>query len=121
MPDAPGPDPDPDRAAAELARAEADWRATPPDLDGWVALSRDASKALMAEYERRGAELDRQRDRLLRIAEAHHKNVDNAGGSWGDCNECGWSWPCPTHVWATTSRDVLAPWNPTDDEEADDA
>lgn len=129
----------PDRAV--LARAEADWRATPPDLAGWVSLSRDASQALMAEYDRRGAELERQReendaarrlladeraanesyrDRLLRIGEAHSKSVDSAGGTWGDCSECGWSWPCPTHVWATQARDVLAPWNPSDDEETDD-
>lgn len=62
------------------------------------------------------AEYDRMRDRLLRIAEAHSKNVDSAGGTWGDCAECGWSWPCPTNVWATTSRDVMAPWMPADDD-----
>lgn len=60
---APGPTPD----RAVLARAEADWRATPPDLAGWVALSRDASRALMAEYDRRGAELDRQRARIAAV------------------------------------------------------
>lgn len=42
----------PDRTSAVLARAEADWRATPPDLGGWVALSRDTSKVLRAEYDR---------------------------------------------------------------------
>lgn len=67
---------------------------------------------VMAEYDRRGVALDR-------IAEAHSKTIDASGGSWGDCTECGWSWPCPTHVWATTDRDVLAPWNPTDDEDDD--
>lgn len=61
--DAPGPAPD----RAVLARAEADWRATPPDLAGWVALSRDASQVLMAEYDRRGAELDRQRARIAAV------------------------------------------------------
>ncbi len=54
---------------------------------------------------------------LARIAEAHSKAVDSAGGTWGDCVECGWAWPCPTHVWATTDRDPLAPWNPADDGE----
>lgn len=54
-----------------------------------------------------------------RIAEAHRKNVDEHGGTSGDCNECGWSWPCPTYVWATSDRDSLACWNPSDDEEAD--
>lgn len=67
------------------------------------------------------AEAERLRDRLARIAEAHSKNVDSAGGSWGDCTECGWSWPCPTHAWATQDRDVLAPWSPIDDTEASDA
>lgn len=55
--------------------------------------------------------------RLSRIAEAHSKNVDSAGGSCGDCVECGWNWPCATYVWATEDRDGLAPWNPADDEE----
>ncbi len=43
---------------------------------------------------------------LARIAEAHSGHV-------GYCVECGWAWPCPTHVWATTDRDALtAPWIP---------
>lgn len=55
--------------------------------------------------------------RLDRIAEAHHKQVDESGGTYGDCNECGWSWPCPTYAWATTERDrALDPWDPSDDE-----
>lgn len=53
-----------------------------------------------------------------RIAEAHHKHVDGHGGTWGECNECGNGWPCPTYVWATTGRDPLATWDPADDEAA---
>jgi hypothetical protein len=67
----------------------------------------------MMRFYRKGAV-----DRLARIAEAHCKNVDESGGTWGDCNECGWSWPCPTYAWATTERDhILDPWNPSDDEQ----
>lgn len=54
---------------------------------------------------------------LDRIAEAHHKHVDQHGGTSGDCNECGWTWPCPTYTWATSDRDPLACWNPRDDDE----
>ena len=54
-------------------------------------------------------------DRLAKIAEAHHKYVDEHGGTDGGCNECGWNWPCPTYIWATTEQDTLAPWNPSDD------
>jgi hypothetical protein len=56
--------------------------------------------------------------RLSRIAEAHHLHVDGHGGNWGECNECGHSWPCPTYVWATdTNRDpVVECWDPADDE-----
>ncbi len=54
--------------------------------------------------------------RLARIAEAHHQQVDVHGGTWGDCNECGWNWPCPTWVWATVGRDPVSdPWDPDDD------
>lgn len=52
-------------------------------------------------------------DRLAKIAEFHCKNVDAAGGTDGDCNECGWLWPCPTHQWATAEHDsvsVLCTW-----------
>ena len=58
------------------------------------------------------------RARLDRIAEAHHKRIDAHGGTDGMCNECGWRWPCPTHVWATEDRDALACWDPRDDEDA---
>jgi RNA polymerase-binding transcription factor DksA len=50
-----------------------------------------------------------------RIAEAHHKHVDAHGGTYGECNECGNAWPCPTYVWATTDRDPLSTWDPADD------
>jgi hypothetical protein len=57
------------------------------------------------------------RYRLARIAEAHVKDVDEHGGTFGDCAECDQPWPCPTYVWATTDRDALAaPWHPTEDE-----
>lgn len=60
---------------------------------------------------------DNPRDRLARIAEAHSKDVDGNGGTWGDCTECGHRWPCPTYSWATTDRDPLATWDPADDED----
>jgi hypothetical protein len=56
-------------------------------------------------------------DRLDRIAEAHTKYVDPSGGTSGDCAECGWGCPCPTYIWATTNRDPLATWDPSDDED----
>lgn len=40
-------------------------------------------------------------DRLAKIAEFHCKNVDEHGGTWGNCNECGMPWPCATYRWAT--------------------
>lgn len=54
--------------------------------------------------------------RLARIAEAHFKYVDAHGGTYGNCHECNWNWPCPTYVWATSERDVNATWDPKDDE-----
>lgn len=54
--------------------------------------------------------------RLSRIAEAHSKNLTAGGMTSGDCDECGWSWPCPTYVWATTDREYSSVWNPADDE-----
>lgn len=54
--------------------------------------------------------------RLQRIAEAHSKNQAAGGMTSGECDECGWAWPCPTYTWATTDRDPLAPWDPADDE-----
>lgn len=61
-------------------------------------------------------EIGRLRTALARIAEAHAKYVDAHGGTWGECNECGAGWPCPTYVWATTDRDPLSTWDPADDE-----
>lgn len=55
-------------------------------------------------------------DRLGRIAEAHTEHLGDGGFTFGDCNECGHVWPCPTRTWATTDRDVLATWDPADDE-----
>lgn len=55
-------------------------------------------------------------DRLARIAESHRPLTGIAGFVDGDCRECGWRHPCPTYVWATTDRDVLATWDPRDDE-----
>lgn len=55
-------------------------------------------------------------DRLARIAEGHSKHVTAGGMTSGDCDECGWSWPCPTYIWATTERDYQSVWNPADDE-----
>lgn len=57
--------------------------------------------------------------RLGRIADAHRKDVDEHGGTFGLCVECGWAHPCPTYVWATTDRDLNATWDPRDDEPAD--
>jgi hypothetical protein len=53
--------------------------------------------------------------RLSRIAEAHVKEVLVGGLTSGDCTECGHAWPCPTYTWATTDRDTLATWDPSDD------
>ena len=53
-------------------------------------------------------------DRLSRIAEAHSKNQLAGGGTTGDCDECGYHWPCPTYVWATGDRSPLATWDPKD-------
>jgi hypothetical protein len=61
--------------------------------------------------------LDSPEARLGRIAEAHSKHEGGGGLTSGDCNECGYHWPCPTYTWATTDRDPLATWDPADDEE----
>ncbi|MFE6815972.1 hypothetical protein [Streptomyces sp. NPDC057677] len=58
--------------------------------------------------------------RLARIAEAHRQETGPGGLTSGDCNECGERSPCPTYVWATTSRDPLATWDPADDEPVED-
>lgn len=57
--------------------------------------------------------------RLARIAEAHQKDVFEGGSTSGLCVDCEYVWPCPTYVWATTPRDLLATWDPEDDEPAD--
>lgn len=59
--------------------------------------------------------------RVSRIAQAHVKDVDAEGGTHGICVECYQVWNeeaggCPTRVWATKDRDVLATWDPIDDE-----
>ena len=56
-------------------------------------------------------------DRLARIAEAHVAEQLPGGLVSGLCVECEQRYPCPTRVWATTDRDVLATWDPEDDEE----
>lgn len=60
--------------------------------------------------------LDSPEARLGRIAEAHSEHLGDGGFTFGDCNECGHIWPCPTSAWATTERDPLATWDPADDE-----
>lgn len=65
--------------------------------------------------------MDRAVERLTRIASAHAKDVDDEGGTWGVCAECGWAWPCPTYHWAASESvdPILDPWNPADaDDEA---
>lgn len=54
--------------------------------------------------------------RLSRIAEAHHKEIGIAGTTSGDCNECGWAWPCPTYRWATEPDldPIFNTWDPND-------
>lgn len=59
--------------------------------------------------------------RLSRIAAAHKKEVLDGGTTSGMCVECYQTWDekaggCPTKVWATTDRDILATWDPADDE-----
>jgi len=73
--------------------------------------------AVIHGYAQEGIELQALRGRVARIVEAHHKRFDGHGGTLGDCNECGWQHPCPTHLWATTDRDpALSTWDPADDE-----
>jgi len=66
---------------------------------------------------------DRALAALNEIALHHQKRIDESGGTWGECCECDYPWPCPTYVWATDlSRDpLLAPWDPADDEDPDPA
>jgi hypothetical protein len=55
--------------------------------------------------------------RTDKIAEMHRKNVDQHGGTWGDCNECGWAWPCPTYEAArsdSTKDYSIDSWHPED-------
>ncbi|WP_251054063.1 hypothetical protein [Streptomyces sp. ISL-66] len=55
--------------------------------------------------------------RLARIAQGHSKDQSTGGMTSGLCDECEQRWPCPTYAWATTNRDVLATWDPGDDED----
>jgi len=71
--------------------------------------------ALIVELNRLRADVKALRARVGRIAEAHCKDVDDHGGTYGVCDECGWPYPCPTYVWATTERDSLSTWDPADD------
>lgn len=50
--------------------------------------------------------------RLAKIAEMHSQEMAAGGMTSGDCNECGWSWPCPTYRWATEPGvDSLCTWD----------
>lgn len=53
--------------------------------------------------------------RLNRIADAHRPIRYPLGLTDGLCAECGYAHPCPTYTWATTDRDVLATWDPLDE------
>lgn len=58
------------------------------------------------------------RDRMAKIARMHHKGVDEQGGTWGDCTECGHHWPCPTYDWARETSDrnpAFDAWDRNDD------
>lgn len=93
------------------------WRGERPSIVFWASFSdvlaihghNGATKVVWIDPSSGGM-------RLARIAEGHSKNLTAGGMTSGDCNECGWSWPCPTYVWATTERDYLSVWNPADDE-----
>jgi hypothetical protein len=50
-------------------------------------------------------------ERLDKIASMHEKQVGAGGTTTGDCNECGWAWPCPTYRWATELVDVNCTWD----------
>jgi len=55
--------------------------------------------------------------RMQRIAEAHGKNQAAGGMTSGDCDECGWSWPCPTYRWASGEGDpTFSTWQLDDTE-----
>jgi hypothetical protein len=54
--------------------------------------------------------------RLARIAAAHEQEQLGGGIVSGYCIECDRIWPCPTYVWASKDRDVLATWDPDDDD-----
>lgn len=96
-------------------------RDVPAVLDA-LAAAREELAGLHAESRRLGDQANHLVQQVnaacaarQRIADAHHKHVDGHGGTWGECNECGNGWPCPTYVWATTDRDPLATWDPADD------
>jgi hypothetical protein len=88
------------------------WPTTTPHPDGIVSVKGvhghgGATRIVL---------LDSPEARLGRIAEAHSEHLGDGGFTFGDCNECGHVWPCPTYAWATTDRDPLATWDPADDE-----
>lgn len=70
----------------------------------------------ISECTHRRPPLSTPEDRLSRIARAHRKDVGQLGLTSGMCVECGYGWPCPTYVWATTERWINATWDPADDE-----
>jgi hypothetical protein len=60
------------------------------------------------------------RERMAKIAEMHSKRVDGHGGTTGECNECGWQWPCPTYDWARENSDrdpVTSCWDRSNDDD----
>lgn len=107
-------DPNKSRAQADAEAIEAALNGS-TDLQWQLDQYRDESRRLGDFANAKVQELKAARAARDRIAEAHHKHVDAHGGTWGECNECGHSWPCPTYAWATTDRDVNACWDPADD------
>lgn len=91
------------------------WRGEHPSIVFWRSI--EAVKAIHGHNGATRIVLPiSEQERLSRIADAHHKDIGDHGVTSGVCIECGHSWPCPSHVWASTGRDPLAPWDPADDE-----
>lgn len=91
------------------------WRGDHPSIVFWRTL--DAVKVIHGHNGATRIVLpSSERERLGRIADAHSKDEGPHGMTYGHCVECGLPWECPTYVWATTSRDALATWDPADDE-----
>jgi hypothetical protein len=92
------------------------WRGDHPSVVFWRSL--DAVKVIHGHDGATRIVLpSSERERLGRIADAHSKDAGPHRTTSGLCVECGLCWPCPTYVWATTSRDTLSPWDPADDEQ----